>query len=78
MLVKYISDKKEQWDQFLDMCTSMPTILSSMTLLFTLHMSYIMFGREAVLPIALDTCKIDAATILQQFNAAPGLSPSVV
>ena len=37
-----------------------------------------MFGRKAVHPIDLDTCKDDAAKILQQFIAVPGLSPSIV
>ena len=75
MLVKYINDKKEQWDQFLDMCIyAYNTSQHDST-----HFSpYEMFDRKAVLSIDLDTCRDDAATILHEFNSVPRFSPSVV
>ena len=76
MLVKYINDKKEQWDQFLDMCIYAYNTSQHDSTHFSPY--EIMFGRKAVLPIDLDTCRDDAATILQQFNSAPRFSPSMV
>ena len=76
MLVKYIIDKKEQWDQFLDMCIYAYNTSQHDSNHFSPY--EIMLGRKAVLPIDLDTCRDAAATLLQQFNSAPRFSPSVV
>ena len=58
MLIKYVRNKQDQWDEFLDTCTfAYNTSVQELT-----HYSpfELMFGRKATMPIDLDMDKHNA------------------
>ena len=74
MLVKFVKEKKDSWEHFLDTCVfAYNTARHEST-----HYSpfELMFGRKAVLPIELDNKHPE--DILEEFEQAPDLSPSQV
>lgn len=72
MLVKYLDDKKEMWEQLLDTCVfsyNTSKQESSQYAPFEL-----MFARKPVLPIEINIQQKEPETLLKQFNEASDLS----
>ena len=76
MLVKYVEEKKDSWEQFLDTCVfSYNTAQHKPT-----HYSpfELMFGRRALLPIDLTLNDKHPDDVLKEFQQAQDRSPSQV
>ena len=76
MLVKYIEEKKDLWEQFLDTCIYAYNTSYHESTKFTPY--ELMFGRKAVLPIDIDMRTSDPAQVLKEFHDCDELSPSAV
>ena len=55
MLIKYVQNKQDQWDEFLDTCTFAYNTSVQESTQYSLF--ELMFGRKATLPIGLDMAK---------------------
>lgn len=69
MLVKFCSQKKEDWDIFLDPCVYAYNTAKHESTLYTPF--ELMFGRKAVLPIDIDYESKDGSEILKEYNETP-------
>ena len=74
MLVKFVEEKKERWEQFLDTCLYAYNTACHESTRYTPY--ELMFGRKAVLSIDIDMQQSDAATILNEYQQHSSLSPS--
>ena len=66
MLVKYVHDKKEVWDDHLDTCIYAYNTAVQESTSFTPF--ELMFGRKAVLPIEIDFEKREADELFHQYT----------
>ena len=68
MLVKYVNQKKERWEEFLDTCVfAYNTAKHDLTQFSPFEL---MFSRKAVLPIDINTEVKDVEMVLDDFNKA--------
>ena len=73
MVVKYIKQKKEQWEDYLDTCVFSYNTSKQDS---TQHSPFeLMFGRKPVLPIDINTEGKDPDTLLKNFSEAKDMSP---
>ena len=64
MLSKFVSTKKEEWDEFLDACVyAYNTAIHESTLFSPFE---IMFGRKAILPVEIEVAKEQPAQIVSE------------
>ena len=76
MLVKFVAEKKELWEQYLNTCVFAYNTSRHES---THYCPYeLMFGRKAVLPIDLQISGDDPDQVLEEFQQQPELSPSQV
>lgn len=64
MLRKYVTDRKDDWDSFLDTCTFAYNTSRHESTLFSPF--EVMFGRKPVLPVDLDVSSPNAAKLLEE------------
>ena len=76
MLVKYASDKREEWDVYLDTCVYAYNI----SVQESTHFSplEVMYGRKATMPVDIDMTAESPEDRLQKYLQAKELSPSKV
>ena len=72
MLVKYIDQRKEQWEQLLDTCVF--SFNTSKQELSQYSPFDLMFARKPVLPMDINTQQKDPETMLKQFDKAKDAS----
>ena len=68
MLVKYVEQKKNEWENFLDTCVFAYNTSKHDSSEFSPF--ELMFFRKAVLPIDINTEATDVETVLKEFNEA--------
>ena len=61
MLIKYVHDKKEKWDDYLDTCIYAYNTVHEAT-------SFSPFGRKTVLPVELEMEERDVNVVLEQYE----------
>ena len=66
MIVKFTSQKKEQWDEFLDTCVFAYNTAQHESTQYTPFQ--LMFGRKAVLPVDVDFESRDEKTLLTEYQ----------
>ena len=76
MIVKFVEEKKERWEQFLDTCLYAYNTACNESTRYTPY--ELMFGRKAVLSIDIDMQQSNADTILNEYQQHSNLSPSDV
>ena len=68
MLVKFIEEKKDSWEEYLDTCVfAYNTACRESTQYSPFEL---MFGRKAVLPIDIEVVKKDVGELLDEYNMA--------
>ena len=67
MIVKFTTNRKEQWDLFLDTCVYAYNTAKHESTLYSPF--ELMFGRKAVLPIDIDFEKKEGAEILKDYTS---------
>ena len=72
MLVKYVEQKKNEWEKFLDTCVFAYNTSKHDSSEYSPF--ELMFFRKAVLPIDINTEANDVETILKDFNEAQDMS----
>lgn len=66
MLVKFVREKKNVWDEFLETCVYAYNTSVQESSGFTPF--ELMFGRKALLPIDIDSCEKDPELLEDEFN----------
>lgn len=66
MLIKFVHKKKEVWDEFLDTCVYAYNTSAHESSGFSPF--ELMFGRKAILPIDIDSCKKDSKLLLDHLD----------
>lgn len=74
MLVKYVGDEKETWDECLNSCTFAYNTSKHESSLFSPF--EVMFGRKAVIPVELEYDK-DGSQLLEEYQEEPIVSVTV-
>lgn len=72
MIVKYTSERKEQWDTFLDTCVFAYNTAKHESSSYSPF--ELMFGRKAILPIDIEFESKDGADILKDYEASKEVS----
>lgn len=71
MIVKFTTNRKEQWDEFLQTCVFAYNTAKHESTHYTPF--ELMFGRKAILPVDLDFDSKDGKTILNEYqNSSSG------
>ena len=73
MLVKYLDERKELWDEYLNTCVYAYNTTHESTKFSPFEL---MFGRKVVLPIDINTGMSDPDAVLQEFQNSEELCPS--
>ena len=72
MLVKFIGTRKDAWDEHIDACVFAYNTSRQES---TLHSPFeVMFGRQAVLPVELDTNKDEGRQLIDAYIQEPKVS----
>lgn len=68
MIVKFTSDKKDQWDDFLDTCVYSYNTAKHESTNYTPF--ELLFGRKAILPLDLDFESLDGERLLNEHRTS--------
>lgn len=68
MIVKFTSDRKDQWDDFLDTCVYSYNTAKHKSTNYTPF--ELMFCRKAILPLDLDFESLDSERLLSEYQTS--------